>query len=430
MSPLSESTVIDYVASTLSRSPEHVLPLAIVCFEKTNGNPFYLRQMLELCHRKACIWYSWKISAWQYDLDMVFAEFASAEYGQQLDTDFIVKRLQELPPAAQSILAWASLLGTSFSFGLVQRILKGEFFYNDKDDVIDCQKTSDLAKPQPVANLVEGLQATLQAYVLTPGSNEDEYSFSHDRYVRASSSLRECYDVEKMHFIISQNMMKYPGLDGRSLYSRARHICQAAYVIKARVRDRKVYRMFLSEVAGKAIESGARPTALQYYETCLALLQPEPWQEIAPDVDFEETLSCFMNAAELYWHQGHTSKAQNLLDAIFAHARTAAQKAPAWIIQSKLLGQSGNMQGALAALKTSLLELGLDFAAEPTWEVCDEEYGKLKGHFQALNQRDILQRPLSTSPRMSSMGAVMIEAISAALWSDSLLVRCRLALIS
>ena len=406
----------------MARSPEYVLPLAVVCLEKTNGNPFYLRQMLELCHRKGCLWYSWKEAAWKYDLDRVFAEFTSAEYGQQLNTDFVTKRLQDLPPAARSILAWASLLGNSFSFGLVQKILEGEFLYSDNHDTNGCSNSPEIPRPRPVENLVEGLQAALQAYILMPGGNEDEYSFSHSRYVKASNSLRECHSVDRMHFVISQTMMKYPNLDGRSSYARAQHVCQAAGVIAAKVQIRKPYRRLLSEVADKAIESGARPTALQYYKTSLGLLQSDPWRSVAPDVDFEETLSLYMKAAELYWHQGQSEDAQNLLNDILAHAQTAAQKAPAWIIQSKLLSDRGDTKSAFAALKTSLLELGLEFAAEPTWEICDKEYAKVKEHFLALDQGDVSKRRLSNNPQSSSMGAVMIEAISAAFWSDSLLV--------
>ena len=57
LSPLLESDVIAYIASTLYQSQEYVFPLAVVAFEKTRGNPFMLRQFLETCHRKACIYF-------------------------------------------------------------------------------------------------------------------------------------------------------------------------------------------------------------------------------------------------------------------------------------------------------------------------------------------------------------------------------------
>ena len=425
LSPLSEQDVVKYVSATIFRNPEYCLPLAVVCLEKSDGNPFYLRQMLEVCHRKACIWYSWKESMWEYDLDRIFAEFQSDSYGEQLNTNFITKRLQDLPQAARSILAWASLLGTTFSFRLIQRLLSGEFDYVDSIGVngnADCPGTVELFRPEPTQNVVEGLQATLQAYILTPGTNEDEFSFSHDRYVRASASLRECQDVEKMHFIIAQTMMKYLDLNSGSLYDRARHVCQSANVIKARVEYRHRFRALLAEAAEKAIKSGARPTALQYYETCLGLMQPNPWKEGAPDAYYDETLSLYTKAAELFWHQEKIVEAQNNLDAIFAGARTASDKAPAWILQSKLFAQAGNMAGSFSSLKTSLLELGLDIPDNPTWESCDEEHHCIRGLVQEANFMDITSKGLDNNRNMVALGAVLIEATSAAFWSNSILV--------
>ena len=177
----------------------------------------------------------------------------------------------------------------------------------------------------------------------------DSTRFSHDRYVQAAASLAEASQVEKMHFIIAQTMMKYPDLDDRSLYTRAQHVCYAAGLIKQRISYRKRFRDLLSQAARNANNSGAKPTTLLYYENCLKLMQPDPWKDGAPDVYYEETLEIYTQAAEIYWHQGQSEKALSLLDSLFAHARTAADKAPAWIIQSRLHIQRGEGPAAFNA---------------------------------------------------------------------------------
>ncbi len=158
----------------------------------------------------------------------------------------------------------------------------------------------------------------------------------------------------KMHFIIVQTMMKYSNLDDRSLYARARHVCQAAEIIKARILDRHRFRELLLQAAQNAIESGARPTALEYYETALTLLQDEPWEEGA-DVYYEETLNLYARAAELHWYQSQYPKAHSLLASIFEGARTASDKAPAWIILSRLYAHQGNTTAAFNAYVNSFL---------------------------------------------------------------------------
>ena len=175
-------------------------------------------------------------------------------------------------------------------------------------------------------------------------------SFSHDRYVQAAAQLRECANVEKMHFIIVQTMMKYPiGQGGSSLYVLAEHICQAADLIKRQTKSHRHYRDVLVQAAKKAIESGARPTALQYYECTLRLMQPNPWDDRAEDVFYEETRDSYIAVAELRWHQGRYAQAQALLESVFSGARSAADKAPAWIIQSRIQAQQGKVSATFTS---------------------------------------------------------------------------------
>lgn len=138
--------------------------------------------MLETCHRKGCLWYSWKFSAWEYDIDKVLSEFETEGHGQRLNTSFITRRLQDLPPSARAILAWASLLGSNFSFLLVQRLLSGEFGYSDRQalpfDPV-CSERPELFTRQPTEHVIEGLQASLQSYILVSGGGDDQFRFVH-----------------------------------------------------------------------------------------------------------------------------------------------------------------------------------------------------------------------------------------------------------
>ncbi|KAI9872825.1 MAG: hypothetical protein M1830_001149, partial [Pleopsidium flavum] len=419
--PLSEDDVVDYVAATLYRPREYVFPLAAVCMEKSMGNPFYLRELLQSCYRSNCVWYSWKESIWEFDLDRIFSEFETEAYGQQLNTTFVTKRLQELPLDSRSILAWASLLGNEFSFGLVARLLSGEFSTEEYDeDDPECGKSSESFTHVATIDAVAGLQAALQSYILVPGDEDDVFRFSHDRYIQAAALLTERHNVEKMHFIIAQTMMKYSSLDERSLYARARHVCQAVEVIKRKIAHRSQFRELLWQAAQKATESGARPTALVYYTNCLALLQPDPWKEGAPDVYYEETLLLYTRSAEILWHQGNSIEALDLLQSTFSNARTAADKAPSWILQSRLLMQKGDASGAFRSLRSSLSELGLEIG-ETSWEECDIEFWKLHEELQAVDRNELLGRPASSDGNLTAMGAVLLESMSASFWSDALL---------
>lgn len=70
-----------------------------------------------------------------------------------------------------------------------------------------------------------------------------------------------------------------------------------------------------------------------------------------------------------------------------------------------------------------MLELGLKFDENPTWEVCDLQYKELREQIlQGSNLVDLVEKPFVQDPSITLIGAVLTEAISAAYWSDSLLV--------
>ncbi|OCL11555.1 hypothetical protein AOQ84DRAFT_373926 [Glonium stellatum] len=415
--PFNEDETAEYVSETLHRDREYVLPLTAVIQEKTLGNPFFIREMLDTCYRKSCIYYSWKNSVWEYDLDKIFTEFESQTYGSQINNDFVAKRLQELPPTTRSLLAWASLIGNTFSFSLVKRLLSGE---NSPPNISELPILYDGHDP------VSALQSAMSAYIIMAREDEDQFRFAHDRYIQAAGSLSECYNKTEMHFSIATAMIENDNQDStttssKALYARSRHICLAVDLIKARVQHRAPYRDVLYQAAEHACESGARSTGLYYYSHCLNLLQNDPWDEAMPDVYYQETLTLFTRSAECYWYQGIYESAMSLLQTTFNKAKDAVDKAPSWIIQSRVFAVRGDSFAAFHALKQCLNDLGVHIS-ETTWEECDAEFQRICSLLQSVNREELLSRPASTDDRaLMTMGAVFVELLSAAFWSNSLL---------
>jgi signal transduction histidine kinase/predicted ATPase/CheY-like chemotaxis protein/serine/threonine protein kinase len=421
LSPLSESEVFEYVASTLSQDVEAVVPLAAAVYEKSAGNPFLMREILQTCYRKGCLWYDWKSSGWQYSLDTVFDVLTDAGGGP--NSAFVTKRLQELPPAARSILAWASLLGHSFSFSLIQGLLSGEFLYSscgDQDMDVTCPKRNKLFNLSS-SDIIEGLQTLLSSYILTVGETDDEYRFTHNRYATAANAMRECHNTSKMHFCIAQAILKdWKDDSPHLLYALARHISLSANIVKERVSNRARFRDLLYRAAQSATDSGARPTAVSYYRVCIDLLQDDRWAGTSSDCFYEETLQLYVSAAELFYLQGETSEAFSLLEETFLHARTPADKTRSWILQSRILSASGDYDAAIKALTASLREFGV-VLNPTTWDQCDLEFKKLEYRIRLPEHDDLIRRPLSEDKNIIAMGSVIAEALNAAFWSDSLL---------
>ncbi|KAL3428197.1 hsp90-like protein [Phlyctema vagabunda] len=405
LQPLAETDITEYVAMALCRSMQDIVPLAAVIQSKTAGNPFYMREMLDTCHRKQCIWYDYQESMWRYDLDRIFKQFETESYHDTLNHEFVTSRLSELPSSSRTILAWASLVGTSFSFELIQRLLSGEFDYDEQ------------RKSPPEA--VEGLQAAIQAYIIVPTQDDDQFRFAHDRYLQAASSLAEC-DAPKMHFIIAQTLLKYYTDDDQSRDMTATHISEAIELIKQRVIARRPFRLLLFECAQAAAESGARSTAARFYTSCFELLQRDSWSDASEDCYYDETLQLYTRASECYLYMGQYDEAGRLLRTIFSHARTPVDEAPAWVLQSRVYSQEGNSGAAFKALKRCINALNIQVDDHPTFEKCDAEFERLSLKIQSLDRQEIVNRDMAKDSNLAAVGAVLVETISAAFWTDRL----------
>ncbi|KAI9158546.1 Hybrid signal transduction histidine kinase K [Paramyrothecium foliicola] len=416
LTPLSEDDIIQYVSTTLCRPRDEILPLALVIQSKTAGNPFYMREMLSACNRRKCIWYDYRDSQWHFDLDRLFEQFQGGKDYDVLDTGFITRRLGELQPAARTILAWASLLGSSFSFELICRLMSGEFDY-EEDEWLAC-RPGIRKGGYTEGDAVAGLQAAIQAYIIIPGETDDRFRFAHDRYIQASAALQEC-NAAKMHFIIAQTLLKYYAAETRQRDSTASHVCVAADIIRRRVPIRRHFRKLLIDCAQSATENSARPTAAKYYTTALRLLQDEPWTD-AEDVSYEETMQLYLRSAECFLFTGQHGPANEFLSIIFANAKTPSDKAPAYVLQSRIYAQTGDAQLALVSLKECLSVLGVVLDEDPTYEKCDERFRSLSTQIQSLELSKVMNSKVEVDSTIASIGAVLSETAAAAWWSDCL----------
>ncbi|KAI0900879.1 putative histidine kinase HHK1p [Annulohypoxylon nitens] len=418
LSPLTEEEIFEYVASTLCRPLSDVTALGHVIQSKTAGNPFYMREMLNACYRKRCIWYDYKENRWLFDLDWLFEQFKGEGNYDILNNDFITRRLSELPAASRAILAWAALLGISFSFDLVCQLLAGEYDVvgeEEGDEMSGILYRTKYSKQQAV----DGLQAAVRAHIIVQGETDDRFRFAHDRYVQAAASLKEC-NTPQMHFAIAQTLMKHDRPELKSRDNTASHITEAVHIIKSRVHIRQPFRKYLMECALFSVENGARPTAAKYYHSAILLLQPDPWTDGLEDVDYEETLKLHLRAAECYIYMGNNGTAHDLADTILSSAKNAEDKAPAWLLLARVQSQNGNAEAALVILKESLSQLKVDVDAQPTLEKCDALFMELAAKIKSMDRAEILNPLGVIDTHQVTIGAILIDAISAAWWSNNL----------
>ncbi|EGP86903.1 uncharacterized protein MYCGRDRAFT_72887 [Zymoseptoria tritici IPO323] len=421
--PWSEAETAKFISETLHRPEEDITPLIGVVQEKTQGNPFAVREMLDSAHRGKAITFCWQHSLWEFSMDKLFEQFASPD--AYSSNDFVLRRMRTLSIDARTMMAWASLMGSSFQFHLIR-------------GVMSCSCGSLIEQPliPPISkDAVAGLQIALASFVVMPTEHEDRFKFSHDRYIAAAEILADQYDKSAMHYVAAASIIKHDPYDpvtqpSKALFELARHICEGIETIKRRVQNKFLYRDLLYQAAETARESGARTSGLYYFKHCLQLLPDDPWDDYSGDTTYTECLTLKTRAAEAYWYSGQHAEAAKLLEEVNSHAREVSDRAPVAILRSRMFAQRGDSAAAFELLKTALAELGLDIP-DRTWDEADDEFQRLVPLIRSdLPQIDGFD-PASVDKDLTTLAALLTELQSAAFWnSDILFFNASLTILS
>jgi serine/threonine protein kinase len=121
LKPLELEDVIEFVAETLSidlnDDRRKLNLLAELLYEKTQGNPFFLTQLIKSLHHDGLLTFNYDLQEWQWNI---------IEIQQQTITDNIVdlmvNKLRQLPEETQILLQLASCVGNTFDLQTIATV--------------------------------------------------------------------------------------------------------------------------------------------------------------------------------------------------------------------------------------------------------------------------------------------------------------------
>ena len=272
--PLSEASARDWLAITLSATPERVDPLAKALYRKTNGNPFFLGQLLLELYRQKRIRRNLEDGVWQWDQQAV---------EQAAITDNVVElmrsKVAELPTVTQELLGQAACAGNTFSF--------------DELIVLSGRSANEVATalwPAVVSGLVspsEGPYRETQALAQMQTSSQlsASYRFLHDRVQQAFYEGIAPDQRVKTHLLIGRRLeraMQQQGGEkassGQKQLEMLRHLNLGAAAIENPSERKELARMNLAGAKTAKVNGSYRLQAM-LVEQSQQLLGPHAWED-------------------------------------------------------------------------------------------------------------------------------------------------------
>ncbi|HVK71404.1 MAG TPA: serine/threonine-protein kinase PknK, partial [Polyangium sp.] len=244
LAPLARRHVLAMLGDCLERGDTG--PLADAVLEKTGGNPFFVKHLVQSLHDHGVLTYTFD-KGWQWDL----ARIEALAYTENV-VDLMVRTIGRLPVRTQEPLQLAAAIGNRFDLDLLAALLA--------------------CSPEEAYGRLEC--AVEEGLLLADRSG---YRFAHDKVQEGAYAMIPEADRAGYRLRVGRHLAKHIDLaDGQSHFDVVGHLNAAGNLITDSAERLLLARMNL-DAALRAEESAAFGSALHYLEQGLSRLPADAW---------------------------------------------------------------------------------------------------------------------------------------------------------
>jgi predicted ATPase/signal transduction histidine kinase len=326
LEPLALSEVEQLLGDCLGGRDDELCQLARVITDKTEGNPFFVRQFLQTLHSEGLLRYCPKSTAFVYDLEQVRAAPITDNVAELL-----ARNLEGLPPETNRLLRLAAALGNRFSLSTLQEFSEGD--------------------------LESGLKPALQmGLVLTAAGREPNYRFQHDRVQQAAYEALPVELRPELHAEIGRMLLGR--LSAEQLEERLLEV--VGHLNRARCLPGE-----RADWAALAMRAGEKARAAAAYElACGCYRSAVDWQDWAEDPEL--AYQAHVQWAESLRLSGALCQSLEILERASPRIADVERLARLECLRMSLHQSRGELELALESIRRAATLLGLELPADPS----------------------------------------------------------------
>jgi serine/threonine protein kinase/signal transduction histidine kinase len=167
LAPLKLESITELIADTLQTHSHRVKYLAELVFCKIGGNPFFIKEFLNIIYAETLVTFNLESLSWEWDIEQIKVMKITDNL-----VELIISKLKKLPKSTQQVLGLAAYIGSNFDLN-----------------------TLSIVCTQSPTEIFKDLTLAVQSEFILPTSELDEqlliqnYKFSHDRVQEAAYNL-------------------------------------------------------------------------------------------------------------------------------------------------------------------------------------------------------------------------------------------------
>jgi PAS domain S-box-containing protein len=399
LAPLEGRDLQCLIADSLRDELGRTASLARLVHEKTHGNPFFAIQFIYALAEETLLTFDRGAMQWCWDLDGIHAK----GYTDNV-VDLMVGKLKRLSAQAQRALQLFACIGNSAEYGLLAAAYEGSG-----------------------GDLRDGLWEAVRTGLVFQSA--DAYRFLHDRVQEAAYSLIPEERRGTTHLRIGRLLMSrtQPAeVEGRA-FAIVNQLNRGSHLITSADERRRVARLNLM-VGGRARNSSAYASAIQYLAAGRALLTDEDWTN-----NYELVFGIESLTAECELLTANLAAAELRLSMLAERAEREQDIAAVARLRLMLYTTLDRSDRAVEVCLEYLRRGGTDWSPHPTQDQVRREYDRIWSQLGNRSIEAIVDLPLMTDPAAQAMFDVLTEALYPAHFTDEnilYLIICRMVNLS
>jgi len=396
LDPLNQDQIENLLADTLHCEPSETHELSIVCQQKTQGNPFFLKQFLSSLHHQKLIFF--RQGKWRWDEGKI----GNLELADDVIT-LLVTRIKSLPKETQQVLKLAACIGSRFNLKTLSVV-----YAQSHESTIKAlwpSLTDDLIIP--LDEHYQTAEAGTQALA--------RYRFIHDRVQQAAYSLVLPEQRQNLHLRIGQYLKdSTPNstLD-KTIFDITNHLNLAVEII-----NQPHERIQLAELnlrAGiKARESAACEGSAEHFQRGLTLLPTDCWSS-----HYETSLAIHTAAAESAFMRSEYSEMDRLIHEILSHAYSLEDKLKIHELRIQAETARNRFDTALDIALEVLKLLGVQLPSSPTKLQIQFNHLKTQWALNRTTEVEILNAPAISNQQVKATLPILTSMFGIVKFSSS-----------
>ncbi|MEG4014860.1 MULTISPECIES: trifunctional serine/threonine-protein kinase/ATP-binding protein/sensor histidine kinase [unclassified Microcoleus] len=454
LSHLDITSVNQFLADSLSCSPEKSLDLAELLFQKTGGNPFFLTQLLKYIYSKKLLQYKFTPSdtsvdivepniyesnpqkaypalrkceiagEWQWDIEQI-QEIGITDNVVELMIDHI----QKLSETTQELLKLAACVGNKFDLGIISKICR-KSLVSAAADLWEALQSGLIVPVNNAYKIPLALAATTEVTDQISRDFTDElslpiadaasatYKFLHERVQQAAYALISEPQKQENHLKIGRFLLQNapPEQLENYVFDIVNQLNASRQIISSELEKFQLCQLNL--IAGrKAKASAAYELAVKYLTAGIELLLQQSWE-----TDYDLTLALYESAAEATYLNTEFEQMEKWAEIVLQHAKNELDKIKIFEIRITACTMQTKLQEAVQIGREALKMLGINLPESPVPLHIQQAMAQTSAYLTGKKIEDLMNLPVMTNPRKLATMRVLSSMFSATFIVEPLLL--------